>query len=273
MEADRIDTSPALELREVRICFSSVDGPPVLAVDGLSFSVAPQEFLALVGPSGCGKTSTLNAMAGLIPIDQGELLLHSVPVSGVNPKVGYISQADHLLPWNTVLDNVALGLQLRHMPRKERQEKARDLIASMGLSGFENSYPHELSGGMKKRVSIAQVLATQPEVLFMDEPFAPLDAFTREKLQEDLLDIWARTHQTIVYVTHDLSESICLADRVLLISGRPGRVHGVYPVPLPRPRRMGDAKLEDACIALERRIRADLRALQQDEGGASDGKT
>lgn len=263
-------TSPILELKNVSISFSSVDAPPVLAVDQLSLTVFEHEFLALIGPSGCGKSTTLNAMSGLIPVDSGEIFLCGQPVKGVSDRVGYISQADNLLPWKTVLDNVALGLELRGVPKKLRHAKARDLIRSMGLSGFETNYPHELSGGMKKRVTIARVLAIEPEVLFMDEPFGPLDVFTKEKLQDDIMHIWESSNQTIVYVTHDLTEAISLADRVVLISGRPGQVRGTYPIPLPRPRRVMDIKFDDAFVCLEKTIWTDLRAELKQTGAFAD---
>ncbi|MBP1758579.1 MAG: transporter ATP-binding protein [Firmicutes bacterium] len=265
------EATPVLELRDIRISYSSVDAPPVLAVEHLSLCVREGEFLALIGPSGCGKSSTLNAMAGLTPVDAGEILLHGQPVHRISDRVGYISQADHLLPWRTVLDNVALGLELRGMSKKLRHARARELIASMGLGGFETNYPHELSGGMKKRVTIARVLAIEPEILFMDEPFAPLDVFTRERLQEDIMGVWAATGQTIVYVTHDLTEAISLADRVLLFGGRPGQVRGEYPVPLARPRQVMDAKFDDQFVSLEKTILTDLRAALRETGGPGDG--
>lgn len=252
--------TPLLELREVRISFPSVDAPPVLAVDQLSLQVFRHEFLALVGPSGCGKSTVLGAMAGLVIPDSGDILFDGQAVKGVSPRIGYISQADSLLPWRSVLDNVALGLQLRGISKRERHEQARALLSGMGLCGFEHNFPHELSGGMKKRVTIARVLAIEPEVLFMDEPFGPLDAFTKEKLQDDILELWERSGQTIVYVTHDLGEAISLADRVLLLGGRPGCVRGEYPIPLKRPRRVMDLKFDDAFISLERSIWSDLRA-------------
>lgn len=253
-------TPPILELRDVEIIYDSVDAPPVLAVRQLNLAVSEGEFLALIGPSGCGKTSILNAMAGLTPIMSGEIRLGNIPITGVSERIGYISQADHLLPWRTVLDNVALGLELRGISKPLRHAKAKRLIDDMGLSGFEHHYPHELSGGMKKRVTIARVLAIEPEVLFMDEPFAPLDVFTKQKLQEDILHIWEHSSQTIVYVTHDLPEAISLADRVVLISGRPGTIRAEYPVTLERPRRVMDVKFDDSFISLERTIWADLQA-------------
>lgn len=257
----QLPKAPLLELRDLRISFPSVDAPPVLAVEQLSFSVASGEFLALVGPSGCGKSTVLNALSGMLTPDAGEILFAGAPLRGVNPRLGYISQADTLLPWATVLDNVALGLRLRGVSKRARHAQARDLLAGMGLADFSGLYPHELSGGMKKRVTIARVLAIEPEILFMDEPFGPLDAFTKERLQDDILELWERRAQTIVYVTHDLGEAIALADRVLLLGGRPGRVCAEYPIPLARPRRVADLRFDDNFVALERRILADLRRV------------
>ena len=263
--------APILEVRDIKISFPSVDAPPVLAAEHLSLSVQKGEFLAILGPSGCGKSSLLNAMAGLCPVSGGEILLEGVPVSGISGKIGYISQADHLLPWRRVIDNVALGLELRGVPKQARQEQARELLQSMGLSDFERHYPHELSGGMKKRVTIARAIATQPQVLFMDEPFGPLDAFTKERLQEDILEIWEQRHQTIVYVTHDLTEAISLADRVLLMGGRPGQIRGEYAVSLPRPRRVMESKFLPEFVALEQRIWQALRQeLSEKEAGGYD---
>ena len=248
-----------LECKDLSVSFSFVDGKRLPAVEGLNLSVRQHEFVALIGPSGCGKTTTLNAMAGLVPPDSGELLRKGKPVKGVGEEIGYISQADTLLPWKNVLDNVALGLELRGVPKSQRQEKAKVLIDRMGLNGFEKSYPHELSGGMKKRVTIARVLAIDPEMLFMDEPFGPLDAFTKEKLQDEILELWEGTTQTIVYVTHDLTEAIALADRVVLFSARPGRVIREYSIDLKRPRRVMDVKFEDRFVELEKAIWTDLR--------------
>lgn len=249
-----------LALNHVNISFPSVDGKAVRAVEDMSLCIRQHEFVVLIGPSGCGKSTTLNAMAGLIPVDSGELLLYGETVKGVHRNVGYISQTDGLLPWANVLDNVALGLKLRGLSRRARQEKAQALIERMGLRGFEQSYPHELSGGMKKRVAIARVLALDPEILFMDEPFGSLDAFTKEKLQNEVLELWEQSTQTIVYVTHDLTEAIALADRVVLVGARPGRVRREYTVSLKRPRRVMEVKLSTEFVELEKTIWADLSA-------------
>lgn len=271
MPATTENTTAALDVRDIKILFSSVDAPTVLAVEHLSLSVQSGEFVALIGPSGCGKTSTLNAMAGLVPVDAGEICLFGERVTGVSPRVGYISQADNLLPWRTVLDNVTLGLSLRGTPRREGQEKARELLSRMGLSDFERNYPHELSGGMKKRVAIARVLAIEPDVLFMDEPFSSLDAFTRGQLQDDILTLWTQSGQTVVYVTHDLTEAICLADRVVLIGGRPGRLCGEYTIPLKRPRRVMDVRFDDEFLQLERSIWEALRNTLSPQSGDAYG--
>ena len=257
-----------LELKEVTVSFAFPDGrPALLALNQVNLSVAQGELVALVGPSGCGKTTALNVLAGQVVPTSGQVRLAGEPVQGILPSVGYISQADTLLPWRTVLDNVALAMELRGVPKSQRQETARALMKSMGLEGFEQSYPRELSGGMKKRAAIARVLAVDPAILMMDEPFAPLDAFTRQRLQDDILSLWENTGCTILYVTHDLTEAITLADRVVLMSARPGRLVREYPIDLPRPRRVMDVKFSPRFVELERAIWQELEAqLPQEEG-------
>ena len=250
-----------LELTNVSVRFSlSKKRPDLVALDRFSLSVEKGELVALVGPSGCGKTTALNVLAGQVTPCAGEVRLAGQPVKGVLPSVGYISQADTLLPWRTVLDNVALAMELRGVEKKVRREIARELMAKMGLSGFEHSFPRALSGGMKKRAAIARVLAIDPEVLMMDEPFAPLDALTRQRLQDEILTLWESTGRTILYVTHDLTEAITLASRVVLLSARPGRVAGEYPIDLPRPRRVMDVKFSPRFVELEKTIWQDLRS-------------
>lgn len=256
-----------LELHNVSVRFPLPKQRRVLtALDHFSLSVQQGELVALVGPSGCGKTTALNVLAGQVAPAEGAVTLAGQPVQGVLPSMGYISQADTLLPWRTVLDNVALAMELRGVPKARRREKARALLARVGLSGFEHSYPRELSGGMKKRAAIARVLAIDPAILMMDEPFAPLDALTRQKLQDDILSIWEATGCTILYVTHDLTEAITLADRVVLLSARPGRVVREYPIDLPRPRRVMDVKFSPRFVALEQALWQDLETqLRQEE--------
>lgn len=258
-----------LELHNVSVRFPFPQTHTDLVVlDQMELSVAKGELVALVGPSGCGKTTALNVLAGQVRPCSGEVKLAGQPVKGMLPSVGYISQADTLLPWRTVLDNVALAMELRGVPKARRQEKAKALMARMGLAGFEHSYPRELSGGMKKRAAIARVLAIDPAILMMDEPFAPLDALTRQKLQDDILAIWEATGCTILYVTHDLTEAITLADRVVLMSARPGRVVREYAIDLPRPRRVMDVKFSPRFVALEKALWQDLETQLRREENA-----
>ena len=255
-----------LELNNVTVSYPAAGGP-LAALSGMDLSVGQGELVALVGPSGCGKTTVLNVLAGQVKPEAGSVRLAGEPVKGMLPSVGYISQADTLLPWRTVLDNVALAMELRGVDKRTRRDRARDLMARMGLAGFENSWPRELSGGMKKRAAIARVLAVDPAVLMMDEPFAPLDALTRQKLQDDILALWEATGCTILYVTHDLTEAITLADRVVLLSARPGRAVRTYEIDLPRPRRVMDAKFSPRFVELEKAIWQDLsRELRTAEG-------
>ena len=256
-----------LELNDVTVSFQSPDGSRMTALRDMSLSVEQGELVALVGPSGCGKSTALNVLAGQVRPVSGQVRLAGEPVKGVSPSVGYISQADTLLPWRTVLDNVALAMELRGVEKRERREAARGLMARMGLSGFEDNYPRELSGGMKKRAAIARVLAVDPAILMMDEPFGPLDALTKEKLQDEILALWESTGCTILYVTHDLTEAITLADRVVLMSALPGRVVREYPIDLPRPRRVMDVKFSPRFVELERAIWQDLQGeLHREEG-------
>ena len=248
-----------LELNNVTVTYPAAGGGTLTALDSMDLTVRQGELAALVGPSGCGKTTVLNVLAGQVKPVTGSVRLAGEPVKGVLPSVGYISQADTLLPWRTVLDNVALAMELRGVDKKTRREKARALMAQMGLSGFEDSWPRELSGGMKKRAAIARVLAVDPAILMMDEPFAPLDALTRQRLQDDILALWEATGCTILYVTHDLTEAITLADRVVLMAARPGRAVKTYDIDLPRPRRVMDVKFTPRFVELEQTLWQDLR--------------
>ncbi len=255
----------AFVLEDVTITLPSVDGDPLMAVNDVSFRVKSSEFLTIVGPSGCGKSTLLNAMSGLIAPSHGKVLCGNDSPVECLPTIGYISQADTLLPWYSVLDNVALGLRFRGFSKKQRYAEARQFLHQMGLSNYETLYPHELSGGMKKRVSIARTLALKPSILLLDEPFAPLDAFTKETLQEDLLNLWDDMNLTIVYVTHDLSEAIFLSDRVLLMHGAPGNIKAEFPITLPRPRHYHSLKFTEDFITLETSIRSMLSQSEQTE--------
>jgi NitT/TauT family transport system ATP-binding protein len=212
---------------------------PFLAVNGVDLDVRPGELVSIVGPSGCGKTTFLNAVDGLLPISGGFLSLNGRPISGPGRDRAMVFQQASLLPWRSVLGNVVYGLELQgRLPRAEARDRAREFIELVGLHGFEEAYPSELSGGMQQRVNLARALATDPEMLLLDEPFASLDAQTREFMQLELLKIWARTSKTALFITHDIKEAIYLGDRVAVFTARPGRVKQVVGIDLPRPREL-----------------------------------
>ncbi|MBB5079188.1 ABC transporter ATP-binding protein [Nonomuraea endophytica] len=225
-----------IEIRGLSKSFVGQDGGRVQALSDVDLDVAENEFLTVLGPSGCGKTTLLKAVAGLVPVDSGEIVVDGTKVRGPGPDRAMVFQNFALLPWATVLDNVAFGLELRGVGRAERQERARALIAMVGLAGFETKRPAELSGGMQQRVGIARALAVQPRVLLMDEPFGAVDEQTRRLLQEELLSIWEESRLTVVFITHSMEEAVLLGDRVVLMSARPGQIAEIVPVPLERPR-------------------------------------
>jgi NitT/TauT family transport system ATP-binding protein len=213
-------------------------GGDVAALGGVSFAVGDSEFVSVVGPSGCGKTTLLRILAGAVAPTAGSVEFER-PVAPGRLRCALVFQEHGLLPWRTVLDNVALGLELAGVPRREREAPALAFIDQLGLGRFATSYPHELSAGMRQRVALARAFVTDPEILLLDEPFAALDAQTRRVLQDELMRIWRDHRKTVVHVTHDIEEAILLGDRVLLMSGRPGRILEDHRVPLPRPRRPG----------------------------------
>jgi NitT/TauT family transport system ATP-binding protein len=209
----------------------------VAAVHGVSFEVFDKEFVAIVGPSGCGKSTILNMIGGLVAPSAGRVDIDGVRVTGTVPaKVGYVFQKDTVFPWRTVARNIALGLEYRGVPRAALERRVREAIALAGLGGFEEAFPATLSGGMRQRVALMRTLVVEPEILLMDEPFGALDTHTKIGLHAELLALWEARHQTVVFVTHDLSEAITLADRVVVMTRRPGRVKLVHEVNLPRPR-------------------------------------
>jgi NitT/TauT family transport system ATP-binding protein len=212
-------------------------GEPFLAVNGVDLEVSTGEFVAIVGPSGCGKTTFLNAVDGLIPISGGSLSLNGQEVKRPGRDRAMVFQSPSLLPWRTVLGNVIYGLELEgSVSRHEARDRAREFINLVGLEGFEDSFPLELSGGMQQRVNLARALATDPDMLLLDEPFASLDAQTREFMQLELLKVWSYSKKTALFITHDIKEAIYLADRVIVFSARPGRVKEVVPIDIERPR-------------------------------------
>jgi NitT/TauT family transport system ATP-binding protein len=210
------------------------------AINGVSFSVEKGEFISILGPSGCGKTTVLNIIAGFLPLTSGKVLLNGKPIDGPGPDRGVVFQSFALFPWMTVMDNVAFGPRMRGIEKAKRDKSAREHLELVGLAGFENKYPHELSGGMRQRVGVARALANEPDVMLMDEPFASIDAQTRMGLQQDLTAIWERRRPTIFFVTHDVEEAVFLSNRIIVLSNRPSRVREIIDVDIPRPRKWDD---------------------------------
>ena len=233
-------TSAIIELRNVYMAFVTRSRKerhhPLLALDNISCRIDRGSFVTLVGPSGCGKSTVLRLIAGLLRPTSGQVLYKGRPIAGVNTDVGFVTQDDNLFPWRNLLENVQLALEFKGVPRAEREARALQLIERVGLKGFEYHYPHELSGGMRKRASIIRTLIYDPDVILMDEPFGPLDAQTRTLLQDELLKLWQGSGKTILFVTHDLVESVALSDRILVFSRSPGRILREYHVDIPRPR-------------------------------------
>jgi NitT/TauT family transport system ATP-binding protein len=230
------------------------------AVQDVQFTVAAGEFVSVVGPTGSGKSTILNSVAGLLRPSRGRVLIEGQPLVGLNRRAGYLFQTDALMPWKTALDNVAAGLEFRGESRAVARRKAQPWLARVGLATFGDRYPHQLSGGQRKRVSLAQTLILDPAILLMDEPFSALDAQTRHLMENELLALWAADRKSVIFITHDLEEAIAMSDRVVLLSAGPGaRLVGEYPVTLPRPRDVAEVRLTPAFLDIHRAIWADLR--------------
>ncbi|GBD30153.1 Bicarbonate transport ATP-binding protein CmpD [bacterium HR32] len=245
----------AVRLAGCRRSFRTPDGGTYVALEDVDLEVRAGEFVALVGPTGCGKSTLLNLVAGLLPPDSGRVEVFGAPLTGLNRRAAYLFQQDVLLPWKTAEENVMLGLVFRRVPREEARRLSRAWLARVGLRGFENRYPHQLSGGMRKRVALAQNLIVNPEILLMDEPFAALDVQTRQLMENDLLRIWQEERKTVLFVTHDLEEAIALSDRVVVLSAGPAaRPVGEFPVDLPRPRDVTEVRLDPRFAEVFRRI-------------------
>ena len=242
--------------QKISVSGLSIAFGPTRALDRVSLNVNDGEFVSIVGPSGCGKSTMLNVIAGLLAPAEGGTRVAGIEGSAPGSRIGYMFQKDTLLPWATTLDNVYLPMDVQGV-RDSR--KAGALIDMVGLTGFEGHFPRQLSGGMRKRVQLARLLAQDPDVLLMDEPFGALDAQTRLIIQEEFLKIWERSRKTVLFVTHDLQEAIALSDRVVLISARPGRVKAVYRVDLARPRHVEEAMVHPRFLALFQEIWASLK--------------
>jgi NitT/TauT family transport system ATP-binding protein len=250
----------AVHLKGVSVAYALAGGGKYEAVRPVNLSVRDGEFVALLGPTGCGKSTLLNIAAGLMSPSSGICEIFSERLSGLNAKAGYLFQQDALMPWKTALANVAIGLEVAGMSRGQAQEKAQALMARVGLAAFGDRYPHQLSGGQKKRVALAQVLVREPKILLMDEPFGPLDAQTRLIMSELLLDLWQQDRKAVMFVTHDLDEAIALADRVVVMSAGPSsHFIGEFIVDLPRPRDIAEVRSEAAFHRLHAEIWACLR--------------
>jgi NitT/TauT family transport system ATP-binding protein len=238
----------------------SYDGARVL--DAISFHVSKNQFVCLLGGSGCGKTTLLKIVAGLIERDAGRIEIEAKAIKGPGPDRSLVFQNYGLLPWRSVLGNVEFGLEIRGVPRARRRQICRDYIVRMGLAGFENHYPHQISGGMQQRAGLARALSKDPKILLMDEPFAAVDMQTRERLQDELLGIWRSLTTTVLFVTHSIEEAVYLGDRVIVLSARPGRIAADIAIDLPRPRAENEVKSSDRYAELQRIVRAALRQGQ-----------
>jgi NitT/TauT family transport system ATP-binding protein len=259
MPAPVADREVAIELRDVSQRFVTPDGRSLTALRNFDMTVRRGEFCAVVGPTGCGKSTTLSLIAGLARPSAGAVRIMGQPVTGIDSRVGFVFQQDAVFPWRSVLDNVVAGPLFRGRAKGEAIALAKDWIRRVGLTGFESHYPHQLSGGMRKRVALAQTFINGPEILLMDEPFSALDVQTRVLMQDELLQHWSTASASVVFVTHDLEEAIALADRVFVLTAGPATVKAVYDIDLPRPRLTAEIRYQPRFIEISRVIWNDLR--------------
>jgi NitT/TauT family transport system ATP-binding protein len=252
---------PAIELRRVTKRFATESGATYTALRELDLAVAPGEFCAVVGPTGCGKSTMLTLVSGLERPSAGSVTVHGKPVDGITDGVGFMFQTDAILPWKSVLDNVSAGPRFRGVAKRAALASARDWIRRVGLAGFEDHFPHQLSGGMRKRVALAQNLITEPRVILMDEPFSALDVQTRAKMSDELLALWELTRPAVVFVTHDLEEAIALADTVVVLTAGPAAtIKARFPVDLPRPRVVHEVRFDQRFLDIYHQIWDALRS-------------
>jgi NitT/TauT family transport system ATP-binding protein len=254
--------SLALELRDISVTFRSREAPGqrYTAVAHTSLAIAAGEFVSVVGPTGCGKSTLLNIAAGLLEPSGGEVRVFGEPLGGINRRAGYMFQADALMPWRSALANVMVGLQYRGVPEPQARREAEAWLARVGLAGFGDRYPHQLSGGMRKRTALAQTLALDPDIILMDEPFSALDVQTRQLMENEVLELWAAKKKAVLFITHDLDEAIAMSDRVVVLSAGPA-THpiGEFPIALPRPRDVAEIRGDPHFVQLHGRIWAVLR--------------
>jgi sulfonate transport system ATP-binding protein len=245
----------ALDLEGIQVTFVSQDGARYTAIRDTSLRVAPGEFVSVVGPTGCGKSTLLNVAVGLLAPSSGTVRAFGEPLSGLNRNAGYLFQTDALMPWRTALQNVTAGLEFRGMEREKAEAQAERWLQRVGLRGFGARYPHQLSGGMRKRVALAQTLILDPQIILMDEPFSALDIQTRHLMENELLEIWSANRKSVVFITHDLEEAISLSDRVVVLSAGPeARPIGEFAIDLPRPRDVAEVRLTPRFLELHTRI-------------------
>lgn len=249
--------TPAIALERITCTFVSREDPSrrYTALRDTTLAVQPGEFLSVVGPTGCGKSTLLNVAAGLLEPSGGTVRVHGELLTGINARAGYLFQQEALMPWRNALENVVAGLQFRGLGRDEMLQKGNEWLRRVGLAGFGDRYPHQLSGGMRKRVSLAQTLILDPGILLMDEPFSALDVQTRQLMENELLELWSSDRKSVVFITHDLEEAIALADRVVVLSAGPEtRPIGEYRIDLPRPRDVAEIRLAPRFIELHTEI-------------------
>lgn len=247
----------ALDFDAISVTFRSQDaaGPGYTAVGSTTLQVAAGEFVSVVGPTGCGKSTLLNVAAGLLEASSGEVRVFGERLAGINRRAGYMFQADALMPWRSALDNVMVGLQYRGVPDGEARAQAQAWLQRVGLGGFGDRYPHQLSGGMRKRTALAQVLALDPDTILMDEPFSALDVQTRQLMENEVLALWAAKRKAVLFITHDLDEAIAMSDRVVVLSAGPAtRPIGEFAIDLPRPRDVAEVRTDPRFVELHGRI-------------------
>jgi len=253
---------PAIALEDITVTFVSPGGGRYTALRDTTLRVAAGEFVSVVGPTGCGKSTLLNVAVGLLQPSAGRIRVFGEPLEGLNRKAGYLFQTEALMPWRTALENVTAGLEFRHTGRQEARRQAESWLQRVGLGGFGARYPHQLSGGMRKRVALAQTLILDPQIILMDEPFSALDIQTRQLMENELLELWSANRKSVVFITHDLEEAISLSDRVVVLSAGP-QAHpiGEFAIDLPRPRDVAEIRLTPRFIELHTLI---WRAMKEE---------